>query len=93
LGDVGNYYRERDKKYGTSELRVPAVIKPETDQDFAAPALTTFGEVLEYLDIVPRRSQMPQGTSQPGSSHMRLGSGKPQSDAGIPGLATATELN
>jgi len=90
-GDAANYFRERDRKYGTSELRVPAVVKRQTNQDVAAPALTTFGELMRCFDIVPGIAQMPPGTSRPGSSHMRLGSGNPQSDIAIPGLAPATE--
>jgi hypothetical protein len=66
-GDAADYLRERDKKYGTAELRVPTVVKPQTDHTVAAPALTTFGELMESLNIVLGRSQMPQGTSQPGS--------------------------
>jgi len=56
------------------------------DQKVASTALTTFGELMECLDVVPGRSQMPQGTSQPGKSRMKLGSG-------MPGLAPATELD
>ena len=46
---------------------------------------------MEKLDIVPGISQMPQGTSRPGSSHIRLGSVKPQSNTTISGLEPATE--
>ena len=48
---------------------------------------------MEFLDIVSRVSQMPPGTSQAGSSHMRLGSGKPQSNMSIPCGAPAMELD
>jgi len=65
---------------------VPAIIKPQTDQDVAASAQTTFGEFIECLHIIPGISQIPQVTSRPGSSHRRLGSVKPQSDTGMPGL-------
>jgi len=91
--DAADWFREWDKNYGTAELRVPAVIKLQTDQNVAAPALTTSGEHMECLDIVPGRSQMPQGTCQQTRSHMMLGSGKPQSDACIPGRAPATKLD
>jgi len=40
-------------KYGTSESMVPAVVKPQKDDNPAAPAPTTFGEHMECLDIVP----------------------------------------
>jgi len=79
--------------YGTFELSVPAVVKPQMDQDVAAPAPTTFGELMECVDIVPGISQMLQGTSRPGSSHMWLGSGKLLLDTGIPGYAPAAELD
>ena len=72
--DAAEYFHETVEKYGTSELRVPAVVKPQTDDDAAEHAPTTFGELMECLDIVPGISQMPQGTSRPGSSHMSLGS-------------------
>jgi len=84
--DAADYIREIDKKYSTSELRVPAVVQPQTDDDAAAPAPTTFGELMECLEIVPGRSQMLQGTSWPGSRHIRLGLVKPQLKTSISGL-------
>jgi len=48
---------------------------------------------MESLDIVPRISQRPQGTSRPGSSHIRLGSVKPQSKLSIPSGEPAAEPN
>jgi hypothetical protein len=36
---------------------------------------------------------MLQGTSRPGSSQMRLGSGKPKSDTRIPGLVPAMKVD
>jgi hypothetical protein len=88
---AAEYFSERDKKYSTSEWRVPAVVQPRTDQDAAAPAPTTFTELMEYLDIVPGISRMPQGTSRPGSSRMKIGSGQLQSNIRIPCLAPASE--
>jgi len=41
---------------------------------------------MRCLEIVPGISQMPQGPSQPGSSHERLGSGKPPLKMSISGL-------
>jgi hypothetical protein len=76
--DTADYFCERDKKYATAKLTVPVVVQPQTDDDALAPPPTTFGELMERLDIVPRMSRMPQGTSRPGSGHMRLGSVKPQ---------------
>jgi len=52
-GDAADYFRERDQKYGISGLRVLADIKPQTNDDSATPAPTTFGELMESLDIVP----------------------------------------
>jgi hypothetical protein len=89
--DAADYFRERDKKYGTTELRVPAVVQPQTMDDAPAPPPATFGELMESLDIVPGISQRPQGTSRPGSSHIRLGSVKPQSQLGIPSGEPAAE--
>jgi hypothetical protein len=89
--DAADYFRERDKKYGTTELRVPAVVQPQTNDD-APPLLpATFGELMESLDIVPGISQRPQGTSRPGSSDIRLGSVKLQSKSFIPGGEPAAE--
>jgi len=90
-GHAADYFRERDERYGTAELRVPVVIQPQTDDDASAPPTTTFGELMERLDIVPGISQMPQGTSQPGSSHFRLGSVKPQSNTTISSFQPAAE--
>jgi len=81
--DAADYFRERDKKYGTFKLRVPAIVQPQTYDDAPAPPPTTFGELMESLDIDPRISQTPQGTSRPGSSHIRLGSVKLQSKSSI----------
>jgi hypothetical protein len=74
--DAADYFNEQDKKYGTFELRVLAVVPPHPDDDTLAPPPTTFGELMESLDIVPGISQMPQGTSRPGSSDISLGSVK-----------------
>jgi len=62
-GDAADYFRERDMKYGMTELKVPAVGKPQTDLTAATPSPTTFGELMQALDIVPGQSQMPQVTS------------------------------
>jgi hypothetical protein len=71
--DAADYFRERDKKYSTTELRVPAIVQLQTNDDAPVPPPATFGELMESLDIVPRISQWLQGTPQPGSSHIRLG--------------------
>jgi hypothetical protein len=77
--------------YGTTELRVPAVVQLQTNDDAPAPPPATFGELMESLDIVPGISQRPQETSRPGNSHIRLGTVKPQSKSCIPGGEPAAE--
>jgi hypothetical protein len=61
--------------------------------DAPAPPPSTFGEQMKSLDIVPGISQRPQRTYRPGSSHIRLGSVKPQSQLGIPNGEPAAEPN
>jgi len=51
--DVADYLRERDMLYGTSELRVPSVVQPQTNDDTPLHPLTTFAELKGCLDIVP----------------------------------------
>jgi hypothetical protein len=89
--DAADYSRVGDEKYSTTEWRVPAVVHPQTNDDAPAPLPATFGELMESLDIVRGISQRPQGTSRPGSSHIRLGSVKPQSKSYIPGGEPGTE--
>jgi len=62
-GDTADKFHHRDKKYGTAESKVLAVVISQMENVAAASAPTTFGERLETLDIVPRKSQMPQRTS------------------------------
>jgi hypothetical protein len=79
-GDAADYFCERDMKYRTTELKVLAVGKPQADSTGATPSPTTFGELMQALDIIPGQSQMPRVTSPQGTSQMRLGSEKPQAD-------------
>jgi hypothetical protein len=65
-------------KYGTTEMKVPAVGKPHTEFSAATPSPTTFREIMQALDIVHRKSQVPQVTSRLGSSQMWSGSEKPK---------------
>jgi len=69
-GDTAGYFHQSVKNCGRIKLRVPAVVKPETDDGAAAATSTTFGECMEFVDIIPGISQMPQGTTGQGSSHM-----------------------
>jgi len=86
-GNTANYFRERDMMYGTAELKVPAVVKPQIDTTAATPAHTTFGQYMPTLDIVPGQSQIPAVASQPGSSQLRLGSEKPVTQIDTSSLA------
>jgi len=79
-GNVANYFNERDMKYRMIELMVLAVGKPQTDMTAATPATTTFGELMEAVDIVPGQSKMPQVTPRQGSSPMRMGLENAQAD-------------
>jgi len=40
--DAADYFRQRDERYGTAELRVLVVVQPQTDDDASAPSPTTF---------------------------------------------------
>jgi hypothetical protein len=91
--DAADYFREGDKKYGTTKLRVPAVVQPQTMDDAPAPPPATFGDLMKSPDIVPGISQKPQGTSRPGSSHIRPGSVKLQSQSSVPSGEPAAEPN
>jgi hypothetical protein len=92
-GEAADYFQERDMKYGMAELMVPAIVKPQTDTAAAALLPKTFGELMQTLDTVPGKLQMPQGTSRPGSSQMRLGSEKLQSHTDIVSLWPDTVAN
>jgi len=89
--DAADYFRERDEMYGTYEWRVPAVVQRQTNDDALAPPPTTFGKLMDSVDIVPGIPQRPQGTSRPGSSHLRLGSVRQQSKSSIPSGEPAAE--
>ena len=86
--DAPDYFRERDKMYGTSELRVPAIVQQRPNDDAPLHPPTTSAELMESLNIVPGISE---GISRPGSSHIRLGSVKPQSKSSIPSGEPAAE--
>jgi hypothetical protein len=58
--DAADYYQGKDYMYSLYELSVPVVFGPQTDHDAAAPAPTTFGLLIEWLDIAPGKSHMPQ---------------------------------
>ena len=77
-GDAANYFRETDMKYGTAELRVPAVVMTQIDTTAATTPPKSFGEHMHTVDIVRVQWQILAVTSRPGSSRIRLGSEKPQ---------------
>jgi hypothetical protein len=87
--DAADYFRPRDKKHGTSELQVPVVVQPRTNDDPPPHPLKTFAEIMQSLDSVPGISE---GTSRPRSSAIKLGSVKPQSKLRIPSGEPAAEL-
>jgi hypothetical protein len=91
--DAADYFFDRDKMYGTTELRVPVVVQLQTTDDALAPPPATFGELFQSLDIVPRILQTPQASSQPVCSHIRLGSVKQQSKSSIRSVEPAAEPN
>jgi len=62
-GDAGNYFRERDMQYGTAELKVPAVFKPQIDTTAASSSPTKFAENMQALIVIRGQSQMPAVTS------------------------------
>ena len=64
---------------GMAESMVPAVVEPRTDITAATTSPSKFGKLMQTLDIDCGKSQMLQGTSRPGSSQMKLGSGTQQS--------------
>jgi len=90
-GDAADYFRERNKKYRTSELKVPAIIKSQTDHIAAAPSPKSFGELLETLNIIPGITPMTHRTSRPRSSQMRVGSRKPKSPERISSFPPGAE--
>ena len=61
----------------TTKWKVLAVSNVQTHEVAAAPAPTTFGDVMESLGILPGELRVTHVTSRPRSSHMQLGSGMP----------------
>ena len=88
---MADYFHERVMQYGIPELRVPAVVTLQTDEVAVARAPATLRELMETLHIVPRISQMPQGTSRPGSSDVRVGSRETQLNERIASLSPDTK--
>jgi hypothetical protein len=77
--DAADYIRQRDNKNARTEWNVPAVLKLHTDSDVAHHFTTAVVKLRECFDIISGTAEMPQGTSSPRISHLRLGSPRPQS--------------
>jgi hypothetical protein len=94
--DTANDFRERDKKYGTAELQVPAVVKHQIDTTSATPSQSSVSEYIQTLDILRGQSQIQVVTSRPGSCPMGLGLKKPQLNKFIqvfsPDMASSSTL-
>jgi hypothetical protein len=58
--DVANDICWGDMKNMTTELKVPAVVKPQIDTTAATPSPKTFGDLMHTLDMVPGLSQIHQ---------------------------------
>jgi len=90
--DAANYLRKREMTYGTAELKIPAVVKPQIETTTATLSIITVGEHMLTPEIFRGQSQMPTVPTRPGSSQMRLDWEKPQSQKFIlvlaPGMAT-----
>lgn len=56
---------------GLVELKDLAVVQLEIEQSAASPKATALGDLMETHVIIPGKSQLPNGTSRPGSSHIR----------------------
>ena len=69
-------------------MTVPAVVQQRTNDDAPPHPPPTFAHLMERLDFVPGISE---GTSRPGSSHIRLGLVKPLSKLSIPSGEPAAE--
>jgi hypothetical protein len=92
--DAADYFWERDQKYDTSELIVPAAIQPEMDQDEAGHAqLIIIGDLVLCRGNGAKMTQMPQMTSRPGSRDSIQGSGNLQLNTCIFGVAPAAMSN
>jgi hypothetical protein len=88
--DAANYFCEGDVKYGTAELKVPVVVKPQIDMTGAIPSSITVAEHVQTPEIVRGQSEMPAVTSRPECSQQRMGLKQPQFHKSIPVLSPGT---
>jgi len=70
---------------------VAAVVYAQIDDEAALRLPTILAGRKEWLEIVPKISQILQGTSRPGCRYIMLGWMKPQFNAGRSGLKPAAE--
>ena len=88
---VADLFHERGKMYGTTELKVQAVVQPQTEDDAASSPPMTFGERMQNLDSIPGKLLMRQVTSRPGSCCKRLVSQNPEMHKCIPSFPPNTK--
>jgi hypothetical protein len=51
-GDAANYFSEREMRYGTAKLMVPAVDTPQIDTTTATTSPITVGEHMQTPEVV-----------------------------------------
>jgi hypothetical protein len=61
--DAADHFHEKDKLDGMAELNDLQDVLPQKEQDEAVPVPTASVNLMETLDLVIRKLQMPQGTS------------------------------
>jgi len=88
-GDTADSLCGRDKKYGSTQFKVLAVVQPQMAADTELSGLMTFGEPMMTIINIPGKSHMPLEISRPGSSHLRLGSRKLETHKRIQSLPPA----
>jgi len=91
--DVAEYCLRSDEMNWSTEINVLAVVNPQTDEVAVVPAPTPFGELMEAADIVTVKLPMRQRIPRPGSSHLRLGSGRPYTNKRIVSCLLHTKLD
>jgi len=86
---VAYNFSQRDMKYGTTKLKVPAVVQAQREGVATYSVPMTFGNPMETLGSIPGKSQMPQVTYRLRSSQMTVGLRKPKTQERIPSLPPA----
>jgi len=52
-GDATDYFHHRDQEYRMAKLKDMVVVRLQPDEVAAAPALKSFRQLMETLDIIP----------------------------------------